>query len=146
MPGAPSVRYPVRRSPFLARLLALGWLAGCLSLAWAWPQPSWRWGVGALVLLLAGAAVSWFWFHMPEGELTWDGGVWHGPNAHATCGDPAVRLDGQRWLLVQFSDAGRAGCWLWLEAGADRRAWTDLRRALHARVRSGLDRTGIVHE
>jgi len=44
-----------------------------------------------------------------------------------------VRLDCQRWMLVQLQGADHAGDWLWLEAATDRLHWADLRRALYAR-------------
>ncbi|MBK6556831.1 MAG: hypothetical protein IPL15_01715 [Comamonadaceae bacterium] len=133
MPGAPSVRFPVGRSHFLARLLLLVWLAGFLALAWAWPQPGWRWGLAAAVLLLGAAGGAQFWIRMPMGALSWDGRVWRSPNAQELDGAPIVRLDCQRWMLVQLQGADHAGDWLWLEAATDRLHWADLRRALYAR-------------
>lgn len=150
MAGAPSVRYPVRRSPFLAKALGLVWLAGFLALAWAWPVPSWRWGLGAAVLLLAGSAALRFWLGTAEGEFRWDGGAWYAPGELPVSDAPVVRFDGLRWLLVLVRVVGPgtspASCWLWLEAAADPPAWPALRRALFAGAVPEPASEGIVHE
>jgi hypothetical protein len=70
---------------------------------------------------------------MPMGALSWDGRVWRSPNARELDGAPIVRLDCQRWMLVQLQGADHAGDWLWLEAASDGLHWADLRRALYAR-------------
>ena len=150
MASAPSVRYPVRRSPFLARMLGLTWLAGFLALAWAWPMPDWRWGFGVPGLLLAGAAAVRFWIRTAQGELRWDGGAWQGPNDSPLFAGPMVRFDGQRWMLVQVRLAGPQGSqerrWLWLEAATDPPAWAALRHALFAKAHPGHAAADIMHE
>ncbi len=142
MLGAPSVRFPVGRSRWLARLLLFIWLSGVLSLAWAWPQPSWRWALGSAVLLLAGAGAVHFWLRMPRGELSWDGRVWRSTDGLEADGAPVVRLDWQDWMLVQL----HGGAWLWLEAASDPHAWRALRRALYARTERGPRRAELTHE
>lgn len=101
-------------------------------------------------MLLAGAAAVWFWVRMPEGDLIWEGGVWHGPDDMLVHDAPVVRLDGQRWMLVQLRpnppDARSLSRWLWLEATADPPAWAALRHALFARAQRGSTDAGVVHD
>jgi hypothetical protein len=146
MPGAPSVRFPVGRSRFLGRLLLLAWLSGFLALAWAWPQPGWRWGLAAAVLLLAGAAARQFWIRVPMGALSWDGQVWRNPNGQALDRAPVVRLDWQRWMMVQLPGSIYPGDWVWLEAASDPLHWADLRRALYARSVPDRQPSDLSHE
>src|SRR5690606_22453325 len=79
MHAAPSVRYPVARSPAAGWLLAAAWTAGALAAGWwTWQAsaPDWRQG-GALILSLATGVVGLLaWRHAPAGALAWDGATW----------------------------------------------------------------------
>ncbi|WP_461161840.1 hypothetical protein [Simplicispira piscis] len=142
---APAVRFPVRRSAWLAGALACGSAAG--GLAWvAWmlwgaaPWPLWiPMGTGLAWLLITGAAWR-FWARMPVGTLSWDGGAWEllGPLGGSVRGTLTTHLDLQRRMAVCLVPlAGRAQ-WLWLERGHAPAHWLDLRRAVYSRAVTGV--------
>jgi hypothetical protein len=143
MAGAPSVRFPVGRPPFLGPLLVLGWLTGTLAIVLAGPGFAWQWSTAGVALLLSGALARRFWNRFPIGELTWDGQTWWWPSHPEACEAPVVRLDMQRHMLVQLPSVGADCSWIWLEASADPRAWPELRRALFARACAAPDRSPV---
>jgi len=148
MRSAPSVSHPVGRSRFGARLLAGLWLSGLAAgFVWLVPGPFDPWRAAVWAAVLAGCGVwGWRWcVGQGQGQLSWDGAVWHwlsglsSDQAHDAHGDPemsvTVSLDLQSVLLVRcIADGGgplRAR-WLWLEAGTDAAHWRALRRAVYS--------------
>jgi len=138
MHAAPSVTYPVGRSPFAARLVALAALAG-LAAAVAWMLQSgafgWRQALAlAAVFACAGLALA-DWRRSPAGALRWDGAGWSWEEGgQAGCGRPEIALDLQNRLLLRWlPETGRAR-WLWLERVRDPAHWEALRRAVYSRA------------
>ena len=136
MHGAPSVSYPVGRSPFLGRLLAGAWLAGAAAcVAWAvhgaTAGAAW---VGAIACTGAGAGAARWWWCQPAGLLAWDGEVWSwapGDGPAVAAGRPSPVLDFQRSMLLQWR--GAAGPrWLWLDRARLPARWDALRRAVYS--------------
>lgn len=142
MRSAPSARYPVGRSRFLAVLMLAVWglgVAGIVGWCFLGPAPGWRHLSTALLLLACGAYAIWYWRRMPQGELAWDGEAWwwHGD---AQVDQPARiehRVDLQSVLLLQMrltaiDAAGTRGLlWLVLSRDADGASWQALRRAVY---------------
>jgi len=101
------------------------------------------WGLLAMAwvfLLHAGLR----WWKSPAGVLRWTGREWHWLQG------PALQVGTLRWVLdlqtmsvVHFGPSGSgAGCWLWLEHGAQSpSAWSALRRALLASAASAGQET-----
>ena len=140
---APPVRYPVQRSLWLVRALALCALLGVLTLlAWGWQgvgtrQHGWQL-VFAAALWLAGCMVAWrFWANGVRGVLAWNGQEWtleallHAP---AVAGTLAVHLDLQAHLWLRWKSGAGEAHWLWLEQRSARGRWSDLRRAVYSRA------------
>jgi toxin CptA len=138
MHSAPSVSYPVGRSPFAAGLLLGAWLLGVAAVGlWSFQMraPGWQLGASLLMLLLTGLCAAWNWLWAPQGVLSWDGQSWSwSASAPAQEGMPEVGLDFQRWLLLRWSGAP-ASRWLWLERARQPERWEDLRRAVYSRAK-----------
>src|SRR5687768_9329233 len=102
MHSAPSVSYPVGRSPFAAGLLSGAWLLGVAAVGlWSFQvrAPGWQLGASLLVVLLTGLCAAWNWLRTAQGVLSWDGQSWSwSAGAEAEEGMPEVGLDLQRWL------------------------------------------------
>ncbi len=142
MTDAPAVSYPVGRTPTLAIMLALLWLAGLLPAAVIVRQQD---GLGVfaigLGLLAAGAALSAFWRGQRARLLRWDGACWGlREGALESTSDEArvaVHLDLQRVLLLSYRDPQRARrSWLWAQASSDPQRWHLLRCALYSSAKS----------
>jgi toxin CptA len=138
MHAAPSVTYPVGRSPFAAWLYALAGLAG-LGVAVAWSVQSatfgWRQGLALGAVFACGSLALASWRRSPTGVLRWDGVGWtweEGPVVGG--GRPEIALDLQnRMLLAWQPESGRVR-WLWLERARDPAHWEALRRAVYSRA------------
>lgn len=137
MHSAPSVSYPVGRSPFAGGLLLLTWLLGVAALVlWGAPGQAdgWRLAAAALLLACLGVLAARCWWHAPVGTLAWDGEGWSWSNQLGReTGEPDVCLDLQHRLLVRWNGSGRL--WLWLERASGAERWDDLRRAVYSRAR-----------
>jgi toxin CptA len=138
MHHAPSVSYPVGRSPFAAALLLLAWLLGAVSCAlwWIHAQASgWRLGVATLMVIATGSFAAWSWWRSPGGTLAWDGEGWSRlADGRVNSGTFQVGLDLQRWLLLHWNDVAGSQ-WLWLGRTGKPGHWNDLRRAVYSRPR-----------
>jgi len=135
MHDAPSVSYPVGRSPWAAALAAALWLAGAgATLAWsAQPQvAAWRIALAWTAVGVAGVAAWRAWRLAPRGLLTWDGADWNWNDAGG--GRLQVALDLQRVLLVLWH-GGEDRRWLWLERASCPARWDEMRRAVYSRAR-----------
>lgn len=141
MHAAPSVRYPVARSPAAGWLLAAAWTAGALAAGWwTWQAsaPDWRQG-GALILSLATGVVGLLaWRHAPAGALAWDGATWtlQQHSGEAATGRIEPGLDLQWLLLLRWRPEAGRPVWLWLERAQARDTWDALRRAVYSRART----------
>jgi toxin CptA len=143
MHSAPSVSYPVGRSRFLGRVLAVLWLVGVAVMVIAWQRASlndFRAAIVSAAWGLAGLMACRFWVAMPQGELRWDGHAWSVPGASIAPGGMCVRLDWQRHLLVRLQCVDTAHRWLWLSASAHPARWNDLRRAVYSRAMTDAPR------
>lgn len=140
---APPVRYPVQRSPWLARALVFVALLGGLSLlAWALQGAGththgWQLAAGA-VLWCVVCGVAWrFWACGVCGTLAWDGQTWilqaH-PHMTYVEGVVTVHLDLQVHLWLRWQSAQGVVQWLWLEQRSDQARWGDVRRAVYSRA------------
>lgn len=142
MTDAPAVTYPVGRTPTLARVLALLWLAGLPPAVMVVLQqgPAVAVVIG-LGLLAAGAALYSFWRGQRARQLRWDGANWGlCEGAQESGGDEArveLHLDLQRLLLLSYRDAGQPRRqWLWAQASSDPQRWHLLRCALYSSAKS----------
>lgn len=140
MHSAPSVNYPVGRSRYARRLLALLWALGMGSIMLAWAQSSggldWRQAMLALSAVVASVAA---WTGLMQsaapGALDFDGQHWSMSGGTPLRGARAhVVLDLQSLLLVRLDAPARAARWVWLDSQAVPERWRDLRRALHSRA------------
>jgi toxin CptA len=138
MHSAPSVSYPVGRSPFAAGLLSGAWLLGVAAVGlWSFQiqAPGWQLGASLGMLLLTGLCAARNWLRAPQGMLSWDGQSWScSAGAQTQEGVPEVGLDFQRWLLLRWSGATVAR-WFWLERSRHPERWEDLRRAVYSRAK-----------
>lgn len=145
MHRAPSVCYPVGRSAFALRLLALILLAGlAANLAWAFQSSiGWRQATGLLAVLACAALGLHGWRRSPAGLLRWDGDGWTWEQDEtAATGTPELALDLQARLLLRWRpDEGRAR-WLWLERASDVSHWDALRRAVYSRASTHVPAAG----
>ena len=136
MHNAPSVTYPVGRCHFAACLYAGVWVMAAASCtAWALMSPRlglWQ-AVAALLVLVLGAWLATAWWRAPEGDLAWDGASWSWRGA---AGRPAVRLDLQRCMLLEWRSGGRGAEWLWLDQQLAGDRWMALRRAVYSPART----------
>lgn len=102
-------------------------------------EPGWRQGLFLLLYLMTAGLALRQWYRAPCGLLQWDGRAWHWSAWPAAAGPLQVRLDGQSWLLVSLRDNAGRTLWLWLERRTDAAAWSALRRAAFAPLRSGSE-------
>jgi toxin CptA len=135
MHSAPSVTYPVGRSPFAGALLLVIWLAAGAAIAFWWPQASgWRLAAAALLWLASGAGAGVQWWRSPTGAVAWDGESWNWSAGEGSdSGMLEVSLDLQRSMLVRSAGKG-ASRWFWLERASRAERWDDLRRAVYSRA------------
>lgn len=146
MHAAPSVSYPVGRSPFAGGLLA-GIAALGLAAAAAWTVESsafgWRQGLGWLLALACGALALRAWQRSPSGLLHWDGAGWQWQDAGgAAPGSVACALDLQRRLLLRWRGEAGGARWLWVERESDASHWEALRRAVYSRASTPVPPAG----
>ncbi len=154
MLNAPAVHYPVGRASSLGWLLAALWFVGALPYSWMLFEVLAHAGIAqeaiisvafcGLLWLLAGLALLCFWRFQVPACLHWDGDGWRlgvgetlpsSISAYAA-GQPAVRLDLQRCLLIRWQAPGGGGArWLWADASADPQHWHLLRCALYSKTR-----------
>jgi toxin CptA len=136
MHAAPSVSFPVGRSAFAGRALAVLSLLGAVAIV-GWclqaDAPGWRHAaaIGALVACDILAAIGWW--RSPQGELRWDGLAWQwDEGGRVFAGRPELALDLQARLLVRWRGQGSAARWLSLERKSAPSHWDALRRALYS--------------
>ncbi|MEJ8837073.1 hypothetical protein [Ramlibacter sp. AN1133] len=138
MHAAPSVTYPVGRSPFAARLYALAGIAG-LGVAVAWSVQSdafgWRQALALGAVAACGSLALGAWRRSPTGVLRWDGLGWTWEEgATVACGHPGIAFDLQNRILLRWQpETGRVR-WLWLESARAPAHWEALRRAVYSRA------------
>jgi toxin CptA len=142
MHSAPSVTYPVGRSPFAGLLLLAIWLAGAAALMFWWMSGPSSSRLGAVVLswLASGLWAARQWWRSPIGAVAWNGESWNW--AAGETGDNGVlevSLDLQRSMLVRWAGKG-ASRWFWLERASRADRWDDLRRAVYSRAAPGAPR------
>jgi toxin CptA len=138
MHSAPSVTYPVGRSPFAGALLLLIWLLAAAAIGFWWTQASgWRLAAAVMVWVASGGWAARQWWRSPTGAVAWDGESWNwaGPEG-ADSGVLEVSLDLQRTILVRWAGKG-ASHWFWLERASRAERWDDLRRAVYSRAAPG---------
>jgi len=145
MHSAPSVSYPVGRSPFA------GWASAGLALlgllvAGGWTLQSgfgWR-QLAAFATVLACGALAWHgWLRSPCGVLRWDGLAWSWEEGGAVApGRPELALDLQSRLLLQWRPEGGGARWLWIEREAAPSDWEALRRAVYSRASTHVPAAG----
>jgi hypothetical protein len=145
MHAAPSVSYPVGRSPFAGWVLAGLWLAGLLA-AGAWSLQSgsgWR-QLAAFAALVACGSLAWHgWLRSPRGMLRWDGAAWTWEEGGSVlAGHPAIALDLQSRLLLRWRADGAGTRWLWLEQASASSHWDALRRAVYSRASTHVPADG----
>jgi len=138
MHSAPSVTYPVGRSPFAGTVLLLIWLVGAVTVVLWWSlvmEGSWRHVLAVLAVCTCAAFAARQWWLTPEGVLSWDGETWtwEAPGG-SQAGSPEVAVDLQRWMLLRWA-ANNAVRWLWLERSRCGERWDDVRRAVYSRAR-----------
>ena len=138
MHSAPSVTYPVGRSPFAGALLLVIWLAAATAMGFGLPEASgWQLGTAALLWFASGVWAAVQWWRSPTGAVAWDGENWNWTaGERADIGVLEVSLDLQRSMLVRFAGKG-ASQWLWLERASRAQQWDDLRRAVYSRAAPG---------
>ena len=145
MHAAPSVTYPVGRSAFAGRTLAL-LLAIALATCVAWSvQAPWGWRqVLAVAAVLGCGAIAFLgWWRSATGVLRWDGVDWHWEEgAAAAIGRPVIALDLQSRLLLHWQPEGGANRWLWLERKSDASHWDALRRAIYSSASTPVPAAG----
>ena len=149
--SAPAVQYPLRRSKFLAGVLAALLGAGALALA-AWLAQSAQtgaWHAAAAGALWTGAAAGacHYWWTQFSGVLRWDGQEWFLHSTYPASaavsleGSPTVHVDLQHHLWLAIVPRGRRTLWLWVERSYEPPLWIDLRRAVYSRATPGGQRT-----
>lgn len=147
---APSVTYPVGRSPFLGRLvLALGVGSFGVLMLWGWHASAflhWPWWVAASAWIgwAVWARHAWRAEHR-DALLEWDAlapplagengpGAWFWYPDNVAAGDVLtgvkVVADWQRGMLLHLSDERGARTWVWAEERRDPVRWLDFRRAI----------------
>ena len=136
MHSAPSVTYPVGRSPVAGALLLAVWLAAAAVIAcwWQTGAPAWRLGAAVLLWLASGLWAGWRWWRSPRGAVAWDGESWNWAGGEPAGGGMLeVSLDLQWAMLVRWAGQ-RASRWFWLERASRAERWDDLRRAVYSRA------------
>ncbi len=139
MHSAPSVSYPVGRSPFAAWATALVAGAGLLvSTVWSLQAGAFGWRqAAAFALVFACAAFAHgAWRRSHTGVLQWDGlrWLWHDEGARTEDGRPEIALDLQSRLLLRWLPEGGGVRWLWVERQSAPSHWDALRRAVYSRA------------
>jgi len=108
-------------------------LGGALLLLWGAQSPAAP-GVQTLALLLwlaCGLLILRDLRRLPQGLLHWDGQQWRWQSPDGEqIGVVRLRLDLQRWLLLEFQPQVGAVQWLWPQRDARPQHWDALRRAL----------------
>ena len=144
--SAPSVVYPVQRSPFLGWLLLACWGMGLGVLAsWVLVSPVWGWRAAAALLVVTGASLAALvsWYTNRSGQLAWDGERWHwdspGDFSSSEQSKVAVIVDVQSALLLLFETVSGTRHWLWVERASQPERWMDLRRAVYSPQRVSTD-------
>jgi toxin CptA len=138
MHAAPSVSYPVGRSPFAAWAHAALGLAG-LAVAGVWILQSagfgWRQAAALAAVAACGSLALSAWLRSPQGVLRWDGLGWQWEEGGLVAsGSPEIALDLQSRLLLRWRGEGSGTRWLWLEKESDSAHWDALRRAVYSRA------------
>jgi toxin CptA len=145
MHNAPSVTYPVGRSLFAACLYAATWGSAALAIV-TWTMQSQAVGLrhagAAAALAFAAAWLALAWWRSPTGDMSWSGAAWQwvGDGAPAAAGHPVVRLDLQRWLLLEWRGGSGGVLWLWAERRRLPVHWQPLRRAVYSPARTEASR------
>lgn len=140
MHNAPAVNFPVGRSALQGGLIAGAALLILLAdILWIYQvgQIGWtQWGalaMGVLTCLLA----CWDWMRQPSGRLRWDGSCWSWlADDVERSGLLAVRLDWQRFMLLEFQPDRGAARWFWVSRHWSPDSWEGLRRAVFAAPRT----------
>jgi hypothetical protein len=105
----------------------------------------WRWALVLFAWLISAVAGWHFIYHLPHGELDFDGENWY---FLGYVGAASVRFDGQNCLLLRFEDDLSKGCWLWLEernsSQNEPHHWLDLRRAVYSRAVAPKTSTNLI--
>ena len=138
MHAAPSVSYPVGRSAFAGRMLALAAALG-LAVVVGWCLQSadinGRHALALSAVLVAGGIAARSWLASARGTLRWDGAGWQWEEgADAVAGQVEIALDLQSRMLVRFHGDAGAVRWLWVEREAKNADWAALRRAVYSRA------------
>ena len=149
----PAVRFPSKPGRRLRVFSRLPGAASALLLAAWWWQGAHRWPVPALALavcawMLAAAMARRAEQVHPRGWLRWDGHAWHWQPVHLD-GQPAADevlleqppesvWDGQSFVWAALVPRGGRRIWCLLDREADPQRWSDLRRALYFRPKSGV--------
>lgn len=145
MHGAPSVSYPVGRSPFAGRLAAGILVAGGAATG-AWTllsDPGWRHALGLAALVACALFGLHGWRRSPAGVLHWDGAGWTWEEGgRAAAGRPEPALDLQGRLLLRWRPHEGRDQWLWLERASDTSHWEALRRAVYSRASTPVPAAG----
>lgn len=136
MHSAPTVHYPVGRSHMKAAILVFPCLMAA-GVGYFWLQSSVRMSLGHGLAVLLWLMVCLMTlreaFEPHESVLHWDGQQWiREAAASSQVGMPVVRLDFQRWLLLEFRSENGRSVWLWPQFKAAPQYWDALRRALYA--------------
>ena len=107
---------------------------------------SWRFCVIVVSWLFAALCVGQFLRQLKQGDLQWDGFVWHWAPADpasqavhvAQMGKVSCRFDSQLCLLLKFESSLGAVQWLCLMQSFAPAHWHALRRAVYSRADSNL--------
>jgi len=146
MHAAPSVSYPVGRSAFAGRLLALLCVLA-LAAAAAWTVEAavfgWRQALAWAAALFCGGLALRGWWRSPAGVLHWDGLAWQWQDARgAAAGSVEPALDLQSRLLLRWRGDPGGVRWLWIERESDVSHWDALRRAVYSRASTPVPPAG----
>jgi hypothetical protein len=140
----PPVRFPLGCNRQWGGVLAVVWLLALTPLLIALAlHPQARSNIGVLLIVLAvfivGAGLALrLWRGQNADVLVWNGAQWFlekpgQAGATAAIVPPAVRFDGQRWLLLH-TRADHRSVWLWLARAAAPSHWHALRCALYGQI------------
>ena len=140
MHNAPTVSFPVGRSPLQGGVLVLLAGLGCLAVV-IWCMGSdgldWRHGTAAGACVAISASVVWSWWHTSIGSISWDGVAWHwAVGVRSVRVLPETVLDLQTALLLRLQMAEDRGvAWVWLDRASSPARWMALRRAIYCLAR-----------